>query len=104
MDEPSPAPPRRDRRLLLLLVMLALGFRAWQLTHTEVAARDCIAYVRMAWKLEHGDWRQVVREGPHHPAYPLAVLAASAVVRRVDPGPLPEILAGSGITEFLSSR
>jgi hypothetical protein len=95
MDEPSPAPPRRDRRLLLLLVMLALGFRAWQLTHTEVAARDCIAYVRMAWKLEHGDWRQVVREGPHHPAYPLAVLAASAVVRRVDPGPLPDTMQHS---------
>jgi hypothetical protein len=45
--------------------------------------------------MEHGDWRQVVCEGPHHPAYPLAVLAASAVVRRVDPGPLPDMMQHS---------
>jgi hypothetical protein len=79
----------------LLLVLLALGFRAWQMKNTEVAARDSIGYARMAWQMEHGDWRRVVREGPHHPAYPLAVLAASAVVRRVDHGPLPDVMQHS---------
>jgi hypothetical protein len=95
MDEPLTSPPRRDWQLLLLLLLLALGLRAWQVKTTEVAARDSIAYVRMAWRMEHGDWRQVVREGPHHPAYPLAVLAASSVVRRVDPGPLPDVMQHS---------
>src|SRR5256885_173662 len=42
MDETptrAAAPSRRDACLIALLALIALGLRAWQLTHTEVAAR-----------------------------------------------------------------
>src|SRR5438105_107911 len=94
MDEPLSS-PRRDWPLLLLLMLPALGFRVWQVKNTEVPARDCIGYVRMAWKMEHGDWRQVVHDGPQHPAYPVAVLVTSFVVRHVDSGPLPDVMQHS---------
>jgi hypothetical protein len=40
------------------------------LTHTEVPSRDCVGYVRSAWRLEHGDWKQALRQGPQHPGFP----------------------------------
>src|SRR5579884_3271912 len=79
MDEPSTAPS--SLRPLLLLFLLALGMRAWQLTHTEVAARDSIGYIRMAWQLEHRPWAEVVRAAPQHPLYPITVVLVSRPVR-----------------------
>jgi hypothetical protein len=76
-------------RHLAILVVVAVALRAWQLTHTEVASRDSISYVRIAWQLEHGPWRQVMSAAPQHPAYPLAVLAMSQLVRHFIPDDLP---------------
>ena len=70
-----------DLKFLALLVLLTIGLRAWQLTHTEVAARDSIGYIRVAWELEHGDWPTVIRTAQQHPAYPVAVRAMSVPVR-----------------------
>jgi hypothetical protein len=89
MEEPH-STPRRDWPLLVLLLLLALAMRVWQVTTCEVAARDSVTYVRIAWLLEHGDWRQVIPKSPHHPAYPLTILAVSSVVRQLDPGLLPD--------------
>jgi 4-amino-4-deoxy-L-arabinose transferase-like glycosyltransferase len=92
MDEQrSPAPTaqtppaafgRADLGLLLLLLLAAAGLRSWQLAHTEVAARDSIGYVRIAWQLEHdGDWPRVVRTAAQHPGYPAVLLLVSGPVR-----------------------
>ena len=78
-----------DLRCLVILALLALGLRAWQITHTEVVSRDSISYIRIAWQLEHGDWRQVMRSSPQHPGYPLSVLAVSRPVRQFIPTDLP---------------
>lgn len=90
----NPAPPMAravwaDLRCLAILALLVVGLRAWQIAHTEVASRDSISYIRIAWQLERGDWRQVLRHAPQHPAYPLAVLAVSRPVRQLIPDDLP---------------
>jgi hypothetical protein len=77
-----------DWRWLVLLVVVAAGLRAWQLAHTEVASRDSIGYIRIAWRLEHGAWGEVMRTSPQHPGYPLTVLAVSLPVRRCWPADL----------------
>ena len=76
-------------RCLVLLALLAVGLRVWQITHTEVASRDSISYIRIAWQLEHGGWRDVLAHAPQHPAYPLSVLAMSMPVRHYLPEDLP---------------
>ena len=95
MDEPhtsAPAPSRLARTDLLLIVLLAvltLGLRAYQLGTTEVTARDSIGYIHIAWRLEHYDWRKVIPDSPQHPGYPVAVLAASLPARLLFPNDLP---------------
>src|SRR5438105_1176908 len=49
-----------DWRWLALLLALVAGLRAWQLTHTEVASRDSIGYIRYAWRLENEPWTEVM--------------------------------------------
>ncbi|HEY7308063.1 MAG TPA: glycosyltransferase family 39 protein [Gemmataceae bacterium] len=78
-----------DLGYLAILALLAVGLRTWQITHTEVASRDSISYIRIAWQLEHGDWRQVLRSAPQHPGYSLSVLAVSLPVRQFIPDDLP---------------
>jgi hypothetical protein len=70
-----------DLKYLCLLVLVTVGLRCWQLTHTSVTARDSISYIRIAWNLEHGDWRQVIPKAPQHPGYPVAVRIMSVPVR-----------------------
>lgn len=72
-----------DFRCLLVLALFVVGLRCWQLTHTEVLARDSIGYIRIAWQLEHGDWRKVLPKSSQHPLYPLTVLATSVPVRHL---------------------
>lgn len=93
-EETPPAPVgwRRDAGLLLVLVLLAAGLRFWQITHTEVAARDSISFIRYAWQLEHRPSLEVVRGGEQHPAYPVAVYVVSQVVRHVDQRPMSEVM------------
>jgi hypothetical protein len=72
---------RADLPWLAGLIVLALCLRGWQLAHTEVASRDSIGYIRIAWQLENKPWAEVMRQAPQHPGYPLAVLAVSHLIR-----------------------
>src|SRR5947209_1574292 len=92
MEGPSPAPPRQSWLPVAALLLAALALRVWQVETTAVPARDCIGFVRLAWEMEHGDWRAVVRAGPQHPGYPAAILGMSFVVRAFHPGPLPDVM------------
>jgi hypothetical protein len=78
-----------DLRSLALLVLLAVALRAWQIAHTEVTSRDSIGYIRIAWHLQHESWAEVIPHAPQHPAYPLAVLGMSVLVRYFIPDDLP---------------
>lgn len=68
-------------RYLLLLLLLTAGIRIWQICHTEVVSRDSLTYIRIAWQMEHGELRQVLRSSMHHPGYPFSILLVSRVVR-----------------------
>jgi hypothetical protein len=83
---------RADLGLMAALVVLALGLRAWQLAHTEVAARDSIGFIRIAWQLEHGDLAAVLRASQQHPAYPATVAVFSHAVRPFFPDDLPRAM------------
>jgi Dolichyl-phosphate-mannose-protein mannosyltransferase len=96
LTRPSPKTPVvthrldwTDFRLIAILALATLGLRTYQLCTTEVTARDSISYIHIAWRLEHGDWRQVIRDSPQHPGYPIAVLAASLPARLFFPNDLP---------------
>ena len=78
-----------DYRLIVILALVTCGLRTYQLCTTEVTARDSISYIHIAWRLEHGDWRQVIPDSPQHPGYPLAVLAGSLPARLFFPNDLP---------------
>ncbi len=68
--------------VLALLMLLVLGIRAWQMTHTEVAARDSIGFIRYAWLLENSnDWKSVIKDAQQHPGFPFAIYLASKPVR-----------------------
>jgi hypothetical protein len=73
---------RADLPYLAVLVVVAVGLRGWQLLHTEVASRDSIGYIRIAWQLEQRPWPAVMEKADQHPAYPLALLAMSLPVRQ----------------------
>jgi hypothetical protein len=70
-----------DRRCLLLLFVLTVALRLWQIYNTEVATRDSIAFIRAAWRLEHEPWGEVIRKEAHHPGYSVAIWAISRPVR-----------------------
>jgi hypothetical protein len=81
-------PPGRgwlaDLACLGTLVVAAVALRGWQLRHTEVASRDSIGYIRIAWQLEHDPWAhwpETLQHAQQHPGYPLALLAVSQPVR-----------------------
>jgi 4-amino-4-deoxy-L-arabinose transferase-like glycosyltransferase len=78
-----------DWRLIAVLALVTCGLRTYQLCTTEVTARDSISYIHIAWRLEHGDWRQVIRQSPQHPGYPIAVLVGSLPARLLFPNDLP---------------
>ncbi|HJT78512.1 MAG TPA: glycosyltransferase family 39 protein, partial [Gemmataceae bacterium] len=74
---------------LLLLLLLAGTLRVWLFRHTEVAARDSIGFIRMAWQFQSRSWKDVLQDPrtEQHPAYPLLILAASLPVRHFLSGP-----------------
>lgn len=93
MDDPAlPGPGRREWLALLLLVLVALGLRMAQIAATEVTTRDSIAFIRFAWQLEHRPTASTLRQNKHHPLYPVAVLAASKVIRPFYSGNLPRAM------------
>ena len=92
-QEPQRAWTGADWRLLALLLAAAAGIRTWQLAHTTVAARDSISFIRVTWQLhEHPlrQWPEVLRNSEQHPAYPLAILAASESLGLVHHGHLAD--------------
>jgi hypothetical protein len=57
-----------------ILFLLVLFCRTWQITHTEVAARDSIGYIRYAWNLANtSDIVGLMRESHQHPGFPFAI-------------------------------
>jgi hypothetical protein len=106
---------RIDLGLLVLLLLVAAGLRSWQFAHTEVAARDSIGYIRIAWHLEReiakqrspahdGDWPKVIRTAPQHPGYPAALLLVSYPVRHFYGGDLPMAMQWSAqLTSLFAS-
>jgi hypothetical protein len=86
---------RADLPWLAGLVVVAVALRGWQLTHTEVASRDSIGYIRIAWQLEHSPWPQAMRAAQQHPGYPLALLAVSLPVRAWGTGDLATLMQWS---------
>ncbi len=99
MDELSSSPSRRwtalDWKLVALLALFALGLRAWQLTHTEVAARDSIGFIRHAWQFRQADladWPGVLAHSEQHPLYPLWILAVSRVLEPFHLGPTADLM------------
>lgn len=79
-------------RWLLLLLAVAAGLRAWQITHTEVATRDSIAYTRYAWRLGEEPFAAVARTSEYHPGYPALVYLASLPARAALPDDLPRAM------------
>src|SRR5688500_15667778 len=67
----------RDACLLAVLLLLTAGLRLWVLSHTEVAARDSIGFIRYALQFEKQAWPEVLRTHHQHPGYPLSILAVS---------------------------
>jgi hypothetical protein len=89
-DGQGPSRWRRwpDWASLLVLLVLAAGVRVWLFCHTEVAARDSISFIRIAWQLQSGQsWREVLRQSEHHPGYPVLLLLTSLPVRHFVTGP-----------------
>jgi hypothetical protein len=80
----------RDLGYLALLLLVVGAVRVWLAWHTEVAARDSIGFIHIAWELQRcrswSDCCQVLRSAEQHPGYPLAVLAASGPVHRLTTG------------------
>lgn len=101
MDTPAvptpdvPRPPSDWGRLAVLL-LLAVGLRAYTVPATTVPSRDCIVFVRDGLQLEtppDGKSRhQVVQEVEHPPGYPAAIVAMSWLVRPAS-GPTVETMA-----------
>ena len=84
--------PRRswlqyDGALLAFLLLFSAGLHAWVIANTEVAARDSIAFIRYAWRLQHDAVPNVLRNELHPPLYPLTVLAVSIPLRQIYHGP-----------------
>jgi len=76
-----------DWLLLALLMLLAAGIRVWQLAHTEVAARDSIGFIRIAWQLHQhplSEWKDVLAHAEQHPIYPLTIHAVSLPLRALN--------------------
>lgn len=91
--------------ILFLLMLLVGGLRAWQITHTEVAARDSIGFIRYAWLLENSaDWKSVIKDAQQHPGFPLVIHLVSKPVRYfVDSNlPLAYQLSSQLVSSFFS--
>jgi hypothetical protein len=80
MDEPQQKPlDRLDFRLIVGLMLVTLVLRLWQVTHTEVLARDSIGFIRMAYEIEQYGWKTAIAGAEQHPGFPLVILAVRQV-------------------------
>src|SRR5262249_7665055 len=72
-----------DLGLILSLIFVTAGVRVWTISHTAVAARDSIGFIRYALALENQPWAEVFRNSQQHPGYPLVLLLVSWPLRAV---------------------
>jgi hypothetical protein len=91
MQETPPSFPSRlslvrDARLVAVLLLIAVSLRAWQVTHTEVAARDSIGFIRQAWHFRDHSLVEVLRSSEQHPGYPMMIVAVSWPTRHFGSG------------------
>jgi hypothetical protein len=77
---------RIDLLALLVLCVLAVALRCWLISHTQVAARDSIGFIRYAIDLERLPWTKVLREQSQMPLFPLLTLVTSVPVRAASGG------------------
>src|SRR5262249_52789630 len=82
----------RDAALLAVLLAAAVGLRGWLLSHTVVAARDSIGFIRYALLIEQEPWRQVLRHNHQHPGHPRAVPAVPWPVRALSTAPEADVM------------
>ncbi len=82
---------RLDLGLILILLLVGTGIKAWLLTHTEVLAKDGIGFIQFAARLQQEPWLKVLREANQHPLYPIHVLVISSVLQ--GPNAAPDCLA-----------
>src|SRR5438132_13730968 len=90
-NQAAAQPPARDGKLstpvwrelaaLVLLLVMAAGIHGWLISHTEVAARDSVGFIRYALELERYPWKEALERNLQHPGYPLVLLAVSWPVR-----------------------
>lgn len=86
----QPAFGRRELLALAVLLVVAASIRVWVFCHTEVASRDSISFIRIAWHLRHGtSWTEAVRQAEHHAGYPFLIMLASYPVDWLYHGPEP---------------
>lgn len=91
--------------ILFALMILVVGLRAWQLMHTEVAARDSIGFIRYAWLLQNSnDWKSVIKDAQQHPGFPVAIhLASKPILYFVDSDlPFAYQLSSQLVSSFFS--
>jgi hypothetical protein len=84
VPDPEATPAARrwpDWALLAALMALSVVIHAWLVSHTAVAARDSIGYIRFALQLQEKPLHWVLTHTDQHPLYPLSVLAVSLPVR-----------------------
>ena len=102
MSNANPAPVHKhdwkaDAWRLGIVLLLAIGLRAWMVTHTTLVSRDCTKFVRFALHLEDPsrgkDRLDVIKENEHPPLYPAAILAMSKLVRLQTGGVSVETMA-----------
>src|SRR5205085_5764127 len=82
-DSALPQGKRGDWWAIGLLLLLAGLIHTWLISHTEVAARDCIGFIRYAWMLQHDPWPEVMGQAQVHPGYPVAIFVARPAVALV---------------------
>src|SRR5262245_20142490 len=74
-----------DAWRLGIVLLLAIGLRAWMVSNTTLVSRDCIKFVRDAGLLEDPpagkDRRDVIKGAEHPPGYPAAIYGMSKLLR-----------------------
>jgi 4-amino-4-deoxy-L-arabinose transferase-like glycosyltransferase len=84
LDQGKPSGASRwvDAGLVLVLLLLAFALHAWVFSHTAMASRDSIGYIRYALMLEQMPWLEALPKIEQHPLYPATLLAVSVPVRQ----------------------
>lgn len=91
MQKPDITPSRTIWLQITLICLATLLLRFWQLTHTEVAARDSIGFIRYAWNLGHtNDPVQLLKDSHQHPGYPFIIHLCSIPIQTITDYSLPD--------------